>query len=133
MTSTPTPVKNFLRPKTLFIVNLHPGRAPRALAAVRSFAATHDARVSLTARPRHATELAARPLDEGVALIVAVGGGGTLNEIAAVLTGTTCYAQSHFLRLRPSRCKWPCGESVIGMRGCFTSAHPVNLADALRR
>ena len=88
MASNPIPVKNYLRLKTLFIVNPHSGRARRALAAVRAFAATHDACVSLTARPRHATELAARALDEGVALIVAVGGDGTLNEIAAVLTGT---------------------------------------------
>ena len=55
---------------------------------MRAFAATHGASVSLTERPQHATALAARALDEGFALIVAVGGDGTLNEIAAVLSGT---------------------------------------------
>ncbi len=88
MASSLTPVKNYLRLKTLFIVNPRSGRAQRAIAAVRSFAATHAAHVSLTERPRHATALAARALDDGFALIVAVGGDGTLNEIAAALTGT---------------------------------------------
>ena len=75
--------------KTLFIVNPRSGRAVRALGPVRAYAARHDARVVLTERPRHASELAARALAEGCTLIVAVGGDGTLNEIASVLTGTS--------------------------------------------
>ncbi len=39
-----------------------------------------------TERPRHAIELARRALDEDCKLVVAVGGDGTLNEIASVLT-----------------------------------------------
>ncbi|MBC8009511.1 MAG: diacylglycerol kinase family lipid kinase, partial [Burkholderiales bacterium] len=41
-----------------------------------------------TERPRHATELARRALDEGCELIVAIGGDGTMNEVASALIGT---------------------------------------------
>jgi diacylglycerol kinase family enzyme len=44
--------------------------------------------VAVTERPRHATELAARALAEHSELIVAVGGDGTMNEVASVLVGT---------------------------------------------
>lgn len=90
--------KNFLRLlllfaamgalKTRFIVNPRSGRAQRALPAVRAFAAARGAEVVLTERSRHASELAARALDHGVTLVVAVGGDGTMNEIASVLTGS---------------------------------------------
>ncbi len=74
--------------KTRFIVNPRSGRALRALAAVRTFAATRDAQVVLTERPLHAGELAATAVADGCELIVAVGGDGTMNEIASVLVGT---------------------------------------------
>ena len=74
--------------KPYFIVNPRSGRATRALDTVRAYAARHDATVVLTERPRHATELAQRALADGRELIVAVGGDGTLNEIASVVTGT---------------------------------------------
>lgn len=74
--------------KPYFIVNPRSGRAARALDTVRAFAAQHSARVVLTDRPRHATELAQRALADGVELIVAVGGDGTLNEIASIVTST---------------------------------------------
>ena len=74
--------------KTRFIVNLHSGRASRRLAAVRAFAFQHSAEVVVTERPRHASELAARAVADGCQLVVAVGGDGTMNEVAAVLTGT---------------------------------------------
>ncbi len=74
--------------KTRFIVNLRSGRAARVLAAVRAFAAQRGDGIVLTERPRHAFELATRAVAEGCELVVAVGGDGTMNEIAAALTGT---------------------------------------------
>ena len=43
----------------------------------------------LTARAGHAGELAHEALAEGCGLVVAVGGDGTINEVAAALIGTT--------------------------------------------
>lgn len=74
--------------QTRFIVNPRSGAALRAIGAVRAFASAHGATVVLTERPAHASELAARALAEGCELIVAVGGDGTMNEVARVLTGT---------------------------------------------
>lgn len=88
MASGPIAVKNFPRLKTVFIVNPRSGRAARAVAAVHAFAKHHGAKVLFTERPRHASELAAAALRSGNELIVAVGGDGTLNEIAAVVTAT---------------------------------------------
>jgi len=73
--------------KTRFIVNPRSGRAARAFAAVRTFAAARLAEVVVTERRLHAGELARRALDDGCQLIVAVGGDGTINEIASVLAG----------------------------------------------
>ncbi len=42
----------------------------------------------MTERPRHASELAAAALARGIERIVAVGGDGTMNEVASVLVGT---------------------------------------------
>lgn len=88
MASASSPVKKFPGLKTVFIVNPRSGRALHAIDAVRAFAAHHGAEVLFTARPRHASELAGDALRTGRDLIVAVGGDGTLNEVAAVLTGT---------------------------------------------
>lgn len=74
--------------KTRFIINLRAGRAAAILHDVRVFAARHDAGIAFTARPRHAGELATQALADGCELVVAVGGDGTMNEIATVLTGT---------------------------------------------
>ena len=74
--------------QTRFIVNPHSSGAARAFARVSAFASTLGAEVVLTTHPRHATELAARALADGCELIVAVGGDGTLNEVAASLVGT---------------------------------------------
>ncbi|HWL15023.1 MAG TPA: diacylglycerol kinase family protein [Opitutus sp.] len=74
--------------KTRFIVNLRSGRAARALPAVQEFALHRGAAVVFTERPRHARELAARALAEGCDLIVAVGGDGTMNEVASSLVDT---------------------------------------------
>jgi diacylglycerol kinase family enzyme len=74
--------------KTRFIVNPRSGRAARVLDRVKTCAAEMQAGVVLTTRPRHAAELTAAALADGCELIVAVGGDGTLNEIAAGLVGT---------------------------------------------
>jgi diacylglycerol kinase (ATP) len=74
--------------KTRFIVNLRSGAAAAALPAIKAFAAHHSAGVVITERSRHASELATRALAENCDLIVAVGGDGTMNEVASVLAGT---------------------------------------------
>ena len=71
--------------KTRFIVNLRSGRAQKALPSVRAFAARRHADVVLTVRARHACELAATALTDECELIVAVGGDGTMNEVASAL------------------------------------------------
>ena len=71
-----------------FIVNPRSGRAARVLARVRTFAARRDGEVILTERRRHACELAAAAVARGCGVIVAVGGDGTMNEIAGALVGT---------------------------------------------
>lgn len=81
-------VKSFPPLKTRFIVNPRSGAATRALPAIREFAARQSAEVVFTERPRHACELASRALAEHCELVVAVGGDGTMNEIAGMLTGT---------------------------------------------
>lgn len=55
---------------------------------VRAFAARHSATVALTERPRHASELTRQAIARGAELVVAVGGDGTLNEIASAVVGT---------------------------------------------
>ncbi len=72
----------------LFIVNPRSGRATRVLPAVRAYAATIRAEVVLTESPGHATALATAALARGVTTLIAVGGDGTLNEIARPLIGT---------------------------------------------
>ena len=76
------------RLKTRFIVNPRSGAASRALPTIKEFAAQRGATLFLTERTRHATDLARAALDEGCDLIVAVGGDGTMNEVASVLVGT---------------------------------------------
>jgi len=78
--------------KTRFIFNPksgHNARNPYLLGKTRAFIAEHrlDATVVLTERPRHGTELARRAVDEGCERVVAIGGDGTLNEIAGALVG----------------------------------------------
>ena len=75
----------------LFIVNPRSGRAariPRVLHAVYAYAATIRAEVVLTDAPGHAAALATAALARGVTTIIAVGGDGTLNEVARPLVGT---------------------------------------------
>ena len=79
--------------KSRFIFNPHSGhnaRNPYLLEHARQFSTEHqlNANVVLTERPRHATELAQQAIDDGCALVVAIGGDGTLNEVATALVGT---------------------------------------------
>lgn len=74
--------------KLRFIVNPRSGHAARALEPVRAFAARHGATVHLTERPHHARDLARRALAEGIEVVAAVGGDGTMNEIAGALVHT---------------------------------------------
>jgi YegS/Rv2252/BmrU family lipid kinase len=74
--------------KTRLIANPRSGGASRALGPARKFAAAAGAEVRLTARAGHAGELAREALADGCELVVAVGGDGTINEVAATLVGT---------------------------------------------
>jgi YegS/Rv2252/BmrU family lipid kinase len=74
--------------KTCFIVNPRSGCALRALPQIKAFAAHRGATVKVTERARHATDLARQALGESCELIVAVGGDGTMNEVATTLIGT---------------------------------------------
>jgi len=81
------------RPKIRFIFNPksgHNARNPYLLERTREFIREHDlnAEVVPTERPRHATELAREAVATGCERVVAIGGDGTLNEVAAGLTGT---------------------------------------------
>ncbi|WP_221030999.1 diacylglycerol/lipid kinase family protein [Actomonas aquatica] len=76
--------------RTCFIFNPHSGhnrRDPYLLDRTRAFITEHKlpAEVRLTERPRHATDLARAAIAEGCELVVAIGGDGTLNEVAAAL------------------------------------------------
>ena len=68
----------------------HNAKNPYLLERARAFIRDEalDASVVLTERPRHATELARRAVDDGCDRVVAIGGDGTLNEVAAALVGT---------------------------------------------
>ena len=76
-----------------FIFNPRAGRGPggpRLLDRIHAFITEHHlaAAVVPTERPRHATELARRAVDDGCGLVVAVGGDGLINEVAQALVGT---------------------------------------------
>jgi YegS/Rv2252/BmrU family lipid kinase len=102
--------------KTCFIQNPRSGRALRALAGVREFAARRGMCVALTERPRHAPDLVRAALAEGCDLVVAVGGDGTMNEVASALVGT-----SATLGLVPCGSGDGLGRS-LGLHGSFARA-----------
>ncbi len=68
----------------------HNAKNPYLLGRARDFIAEHrlEAQIATTERPKHATELAAQAVAEGCQLVVAIGGDGTMNEVAAALVGT---------------------------------------------
>jgi diacylglycerol kinase (ATP) len=66
------------------------GKAARQWPGIAAAARRHglDLDVRVTERPGHATELAAQAAAGGPGLVVAVGGDGTVSEVAAGLAGT---------------------------------------------
>jgi len=79
--------------KARFIFNPHSGsnrRNPYLRDRAEAFIRSHgwDAKVVVTERPRHATGLARQAVDEGCTLVVAIGGDGTMNEVASALADT---------------------------------------------
>ncbi len=67
----------------------HSGQARAALDSVVALAARDGAEVFLTERPRHATEIARSLADKGYERVIAVGGDGTINEVANGLAFTS--------------------------------------------
>jgi diacylglycerol kinase (ATP) len=61
------------------------GRLPEVEAALRRDELEHE--IVLTQRPGHATELAKAALAEGIDVVVAMGGDGTLNEVIQAFVG----------------------------------------------
>ena len=79
--------------KTRFIFNPYSGRnrrRPWLAASIRDFIALRslDAELVTTDAPGHATELAREAAHAGCAQVVAVGGDGTMNEVAQALLHT---------------------------------------------
>ena len=79
--------------KIRFILNPRSGhlrRRPGAADEIRRFIAARqlDASLALTERAGHATQLATAALAEGCDCVVAVGGDGTMNEVARALVAT---------------------------------------------
>jgi diacylglycerol kinase (ATP) len=79
--------------KARFIFNPNSGsnrRNPILRTRALEFIANQDwdATVVSTTHPRHATELARQAVAEGCELVVAIGGDGTMNEVATALVGT---------------------------------------------
>lgn len=79
--------------KARFIFNPRSGhnlRNPYVLGRAERFIAEHelDAQLVRTEGPRHATDLARSAVAEGCDLVVAIGGDGTMNEVASALVGT---------------------------------------------
>ncbi len=80
-------------PKFSFIFNPHSGfnrRRPAYIGKVRAWIADTglDAEFATTERPHHATELARDAVRRGCERIVAIGGDGTLNEVACGVVNT---------------------------------------------
>lgn len=79
--------------KSCFIYNPrsgHNARNPHLLERAHEFVAQHRLNASIvqTTHPRHACELARRAIEDGCGIVVAIGGDGTMNEVATALVGT---------------------------------------------
>lgn len=74
--------------KTCFIANPRSGHTAPRLPELARRVRRLGAELRLTDRTGHARELAAAAVREGCATVVAVGGDGTVNEVAGALAGT---------------------------------------------
>lgn len=79
--------------KTLFIFNPHSGhnrRRPWFAGQIQDFISSQrlDAQLAITVGPGHATELARAAIVRGCRVVVAVGGDGTMNEVAQAVVNT---------------------------------------------
>jgi YegS/Rv2252/BmrU family lipid kinase len=78
--------------KLQFIINPIAGKglAPRITALVEKSGLQniYDITIHLTEYPQHATQLAAKAVQDKCDVVVAVGGDGTVNEVAAALNGS---------------------------------------------
>ena len=64
--------------------------ARKRVVIAKLLSGAHDVSVALTERRGHATELARAAIVNGVDIVVALGGDGTLNEVANGLVGSDC-------------------------------------------
>lgn len=64
------------------------GSKERVVKKLAKLHADHDIRFFYTERPHHATEIAKKAVETGIDSIIAVGGDGTINEVAKALVGT---------------------------------------------
>lgn len=79
------------RPSILFIVNPTSGTKEKSAAlalATKVLAGRYDLRIQYTTHRGHARQLAAEAVSEGISTVVAVGGDGTVNEVASALIHT---------------------------------------------
>lgn len=81
------------RMKIFLIINRYAGhgKAAKVIETVIPFLHNHQCQVdySFTLKPAHATELAQKASEKGYDLVVAVGGDGTVNEVAQGLIGSS--------------------------------------------
>ena len=79
--------------KVVFIINPISGTTKKAgipkLIESRLDKSLFDSSIAETQYAGHATEIAAKCAEEGVDIVVAVGGDGTVNEVGRALTGTS--------------------------------------------
>lgn len=77
--------------KLLLVVNPAASSVtPRGRVVIsRAFASLADVEVAVTTHRNHATELASQAVDNGTDVVVALGGDGTLNEVAGALAGSS--------------------------------------------
>lgn len=74
--------------KTCFIANPRSGHTAPRLPELTRHVRNLGAELRLTEHPGHARALAAAAVQDGCATVVAVGGDGTVNEVAGALAGT---------------------------------------------
>ncbi|MBK9295962.1 MAG: hypothetical protein IPN02_03615 [Candidatus Microthrix sp.] len=95
--------------------------ARKRVVIAKLLSGAHDVSVALTERRGHATELARAAIVDGVDIVVALGGDGTLNEVANGLVGSDCAwrcCPADRPTCSPARWDWPTTRS---RRACSCS------------